>query len=98
MQRNKHHKMFNNLKKKWNVNGLQLFLIICTFAIGGSLCGRVGKYLLDKAEIQNTFLYVLLYILLITLLWPIAVLLVSIVFGQFPFFIKYIQKIKNRFF
>ena len=87
-----------NLKQKWKVNNLQLFLIICTFAIGGSLCGYAGRKILGLITIENKFIYYTLYVLLITLLWPVAVLLVSIVFGQFSFFKKYIQKISKRMF
>lgn len=90
--------MFNNLKQKWQVNNLQLFLIICTFAIGGSLCGFAGRKLLQLLQIERGFLYYVLYILLITILWPIAVILVSIVFGQFAFFKNYIKKIAKRMF
>lgn len=40
--------------------------------------------------------WVLLYIILVTLLWPFCVLLISVPFGQFTFFIKYLAKMKNR--
>ena len=35
--------MFEKLRQKWKVNVLQLVLILCTFAIGGSLTGFAGK-------------------------------------------------------
>lgn len=85
--------MLERLQKKWKVKGPQLALIICTFAIGGSLTGFAGKKIMNWLAIQQDWLWAILYILLITLLWPMAVLLVSIPFGQFPFFIKYIRKI-----
>ena len=80
--------MFQRLQQKWKVNGLQLLLIICTFAIGGSLTGYAGRKLLNEFNIQQSWLWIVLYILLITLLWPLAVILVSIPFGQFSFFLK----------
>jgi hypothetical protein len=85
--------MFERLQKKWKVRGPQLALILCTFAIGGSLTGFAGKKIMNGLAIQQDWLWAILYILLITLLWPMAVILVSIPFGQFPFFIKYIRKI-----
>ena len=85
--------MFEGLQKKWKVNGLQLFLILCTFAIGGSLTGFVGKKIMNAIAIQQDWLWAIIYILLITILWPMAVLMVSILFGQFNFFRKYIRKI-----
>lgn len=85
--------MFEKLQKKWKVNGLQLALILCTFAIGGSVTGFVGKKIMNALSIQQDWLWAVIYILLITIIWPLAVLIVSIPFGQFPFFIKYIRKI-----
>ena len=76
--------MFNKLKNKWKVNGIQLFLIICTFALGGSLCGYAGRKILAQLPIEKGVLWFVLYILLITILWPLAVIVVSIPLGQFP--------------
>jgi hypothetical protein len=85
--------MFERLQQKWKVNGLQLFLILCTFAIGGSLTGYAGRKIMPFLGIGPQWLWILIYIILITLIWPLAVLLVSIPFGQFSFFLKYIKKI-----
>jgi formyltetrahydrofolate-dependent phosphoribosylglycinamide formyltransferase len=89
-------KMFQRLKQKWKVNGLQLALIIITFAIGGSLTGYAGKKLLNLFYIERGWLWIVTYIILICLLWPLAVLLVSIPFGQYKFFTKYIKNIGKR--
>lgn len=88
--------MFEKLKSKWNVSGTQLFLIICTFALGGSLCGRIGKLILDAAGMPKGVLWVVCYILLISLLWPMSVLLVSIPLGQFRFFRNYVRRMTQR--
>jgi hypothetical protein len=88
--------MFERLQKKWKVNGLQLLLILCTFAIGGSLTGYAGRKLMNFISIEQGWLWVVVYILLITLLWPMAVLLVSIPFGQFRFFMGYLKKMGRR--
>ena len=85
--------MFERLQKKWKVKGSQLVLILCTFAIGGSLTGFVGKKILNVLSIQQDWLWAIIYILLITIIWPMAVILVSFPFGQFKFFINYIRKI-----
>jgi formyltetrahydrofolate-dependent phosphoribosylglycinamide formyltransferase len=89
--------MFEKLKQHWKVNGLSLILIITTFALGGSLCGYAGRKLMALTAIDKGALWVVLYILLVTLLWPFSVLLVSIPLGQFNFFKKYISKILRRF-
>ena len=85
--------MFDRLQKKWKVNGFQLALILCTFAIGGSLTGFAGKKVMNALSINQDWLWAILYILLITIIWPMAVLLVSFPFGQFRFFSVYIRKI-----
>ncbi|HPG12193.1 MAG TPA: hypothetical protein PLU37_11720 [Chitinophagaceae bacterium] len=85
--------MFEKLQKKWKVNGVQLALIICTFAIGGSMTGFVGKKIMNSLSIQEDWLWAVIYIILITIIWPIAVIIISIPFGQFSFFSRYIRKI-----
>ena len=85
--------MFERLQQKWKVGGLQLALILCTFAIGGSATGFVGKKIMNALTIPQDWLWAIVYILLITIIWPLAVIIVSIPFGQYPFFIRYIRKI-----
>jgi len=88
--------MFDRLQKKWKVSGGRLALILCTFAIGGSATGFVGKKIMNALAVQQDWLWAVIYIVLITLIWPLAVLLVSIPFGQFSFFSKYIRKIGEK--
>jgi formyltetrahydrofolate-dependent phosphoribosylglycinamide formyltransferase len=88
--------MFERLQKKWKVGGLRLFLIICTFAIGGSVTGFAGKKIMNALAIGQDWLWTVVYILLVTIIWPLAVLIVSIPLGQFRFFTKYIKKIGAR--
>jgi formyltetrahydrofolate-dependent phosphoribosylglycinamide formyltransferase len=90
--------MFTRLKNRWKVNSLNLVLIICTFALGGSACARVGKGILNLTSLEQGFLWWFIYIILITLLWPICVLLISIPLGQFVFFKNYIQRIGAKLF
>lgn len=88
--------MFDGLKNKWKVGGLQLLLILCTFALGGSLCGYAGRKILSLFPLEKGVLWFIIYIVLITILWPVCVLLISIPFGQFPFFKNYLQRIWKR--
>lgn len=88
--------MLERLQKKWKVSGLRLILILCTFAIGGSLTGYVGKKLMNVLDIEQKWLWVVIYIIVVTILWPLAVILVSIFFGQFRFFTGYLKKIGRR--
>jgi hypothetical protein len=88
--------MFEKLRKKWKVNVLQLVLILCTFAIGGSLTGYAGKKIMNILPIEADWLWAIIYIVLVTLIWPFMVILVSIPFGQFRFFINYTRKLGQR--
>ncbi|MDF2384173.1 phosphoribosylglycinamide formyltransferase [Nostoc ellipsosporum NOK] len=88
--------MFKGLQQKWKVSGLRVLLILCTFALGGSLTGIAGRYIMGALGISATWLWVIVYIIIVTLVWPIAVLIVSIPFGQFRFFISYLRKMGSR--
>lgn len=88
--------MFKKLKAHWKVNGVNLVLIIATFALGGSLCGYAGRKLLLLTNLENGVAWIVLYLLLITLLWPVCVLLISIPLGQFAFFKRYINKVWRK--
>ncbi len=85
--------MLERLQKKWKVNGARVLLILVTFAVGGSLTAYAGRRLMDLTGIENSVIWAVVYIILITLLWPLSVLLVSIPFGQLAFFKTYISKI-----
>ena len=88
--------MFERLRKKWKVGGLQLTLILLTFAIGGSLTGFAGKKIMNWLAVQQDWLWAVIYILIISSLWPLAVIIVSIPFGQYRFFMRYIKKIGTK--
>jgi len=88
--------MLERLKQKWNVNGWRLLFILITFALGGSACGYLGKMIMGWMGITG-WIYVPIYIVLITLLWPICVLVLSIPFGQYKFFRGYLRKIFRWF-
>ncbi len=88
--------MLDKLKQRWKVNTLNLVLVIVTFALGGSFCGYLGRKILGATSLDKGALWVILYILLITLLWPFCVLLFSIPLGQFSFFKTYLSKIWNK--
>lgn len=89
--------MFQKLQTKWRVNGWQLALILTTFALGGSACGYVGKKIMNLTGLDKGFIWFVIYILILTIIWPICVLIISIFTGQFSFFRKYIAKIFSRF-
>ena len=78
--------MFGKLGKKWKISGLKLALVISTFAIGGCLCGIIGKKVMVMLHISSPWLWGAVYIIMVSVLWPACILTVSIVLGQFSFF------------
>lgn len=89
--------MFQKLQSKWKVNGWQLTLVLITFALGGSACGFLGKKIMNLTGIDKGFIWFVLYIIILTIIWPLCVLVISIPLGQFRFFRNYIGKIFSRF-
>lgn len=90
--------MFKRLQQKWKVSGGRLFLILCTFALGGSLTGYVARRLMPLLSIEHPVVYLVIYIIIVTLLWPLMVLLVSLPLGQAPFFRHYLQRLGRKLF
>ena len=88
--------MFKKLQERWKVNMWNLLLILLTFALGGSACGKLSGILLNLWSNDKTFIWWTLYVILVTILWPFCVLLISIPLGQFSFFKNYIQRIAKK--
>jgi formyltetrahydrofolate-dependent phosphoribosylglycinamide formyltransferase len=88
--------MFERLQQKWKVNGWRLLLILITFAVGGSLCGYLGRLILNQLSISQSVIRIILYIVIVTILWPFCVLLISLLTGQFFFFRSYLEKMGRR--
>ena len=88
--------MLKKWKEKWQVSWVQFTIIICTFALGGSLCGFTARKLLAFTGIENGVCYLLLYIIIMTIVWPFCIILVSIPLGQFIFFKNYLSKMWTR--
>jgi TctA family transporter len=88
--------MFERLRKKWKVNGTQLFLILCTFAVTGTLTAYISKAITGWVGFneQTFWLWkVLLRLFILIFGYQIIILIVSIFFGQFRFFWNYEKKI-----
>jgi hypothetical protein len=90
--------MFEKLKNRWGVGGWGLFLILVTFACGGSACAYLGRKILGVVYPETGPLRTFLYILLVTVLWPFCVLIISIPLGQFRFFSNYLNRVAKRLF
>jgi folate-dependent phosphoribosylglycinamide formyltransferase PurN len=89
-------KSINKLQQKWGVGPVQFWLIMTTFALGGSLSGYLNKQILNLVFLEKNAAYWLIYPLLLTILWPFSVILVSFATGQFAFFKGYLGRMWGR--
>jgi formyltetrahydrofolate-dependent phosphoribosylglycinamide formyltransferase len=91
-------KAIKSLQEKWKVGAGQFWLIILTFALGGSLSGRLCSYLLKMVFLEKNWAFWLIYPLFLTILWPFSVIFVSFFTGQFRFFKGYLTRVGSRLF
>lgn len=47
-------------------------------------------------QLEKSFLWYFLYLIIVTIIWPICVIVISIPFGQFVFFRSYVKKIFDK--
>ena len=91
-------KHFNKLQQKWGVGAVQFWLIMLTFALGGSLSGYLNKQLLNLVFLEKNVAYWVFYPIVLTILWPFSVIFVSLATGQFSFFKGYLSRMLARLF
>jgi hypothetical protein len=90
--------MFKRLQEKWKVNGTQLFLILCVFAITGSATAYITKQITTwMALVPSSVSYWVIKIAVLIFGYQILILIVAIPFGQFRFFWNYEKKILRWF-
>ena len=89
-------KAFKRLQEKWKLGTGQFWLVILTFALGGSLSGRLCSYLLKLVFLEKNWAFWLVYPLFLTILWPFSVIFVSFFTGQFAFFKGYLGRVGSR--
>ncbi len=88
--------MLSKLQKRWNASPLQILLILVSFALGGSLCGYTARLILGAMPKIHEIVWIVLYILIATLIWPLCVLIIGSMLGQFTFFRDFLLKLKVR--
>jgi formyltetrahydrofolate-dependent phosphoribosylglycinamide formyltransferase len=89
--------MFQRLKRKWNVNSTQLFLILCVFAITGSTTAWLTRQVTHWLQLDaSSFWYWGIKIFILLFGYQVLILLFALPFGQFNFFWKYEKKILQR--
>lgn len=89
--------MFQRLKRKWNVNSTQLFLILCVFAITGSTTAWLTRQVTHWLQLEaSSFWFWAIKISILLFGYQVLILLFALPFGQFNFFWKYEKKILQR--
>ena len=91
-------KAIKRLQEKWKLGTGQFWLVILTFALGGSLSGRLCSFLLKLVFLEKKWAFWLIYPLFLTILWPFSVIFVSFFTGQFRFFRGYLTRVGSRLF
>jgi hypothetical protein len=84
--------MFEKLKAKWKVDGFQFFMIMCTFAVTGTLTAYISRFITSWVGFndQTFWLWKLLLRLCVLIFgYQAIILVVSFLFGQFRFFWAY---------
>jgi folate-dependent phosphoribosylglycinamide formyltransferase PurN len=89
-------KGINKLQAKWGVGPVQFWFIILTFALGGSLSGRLTSFLLKLVFLEKNWAFWVAYPVFLTIIWPFSVIFVSFLTGQFSFFKGYLSRMGSK--
>jgi len=88
--------MLNGLRQRWKVGNSQLLLILCTFAVTGTLTAYISRAITSWVGLDETDFWGWKILLRLTVLifgYQVIILIVSMLFGQFRFFWNYEKKI-----
>lgn len=89
--------MFKKLQQKWKVNGTDLALILCTFAVTGTLTAWISRQITGWLQVEKySFGWWALKIGVLLLGYQVLILIIGFCFGQFRFFWNYEKKILRR--
>ena len=86
--------------EKWKVGPLQLTLILCTFAVTGTLTAWISRQAPGWVGIEPDDHWAwrtLLRLVVLIFGYQVIILVVALFFGQFSFFWNYEKKILRRF-
>jgi formyltetrahydrofolate-dependent phosphoribosylglycinamide formyltransferase len=89
--------MFKKLQQKWKVNGTNLALILCTFAVTGSLTAWISRQITGWLAVDKYSAgWWLLKVGVLLIGYQVLILIIGFCFGQFRFFWNYEKKILRR--
>ena len=90
--------MLKKLKQHWEVSTNELILILCTFAVTGTLTAWLSKKVTEWLSIdQYGFAWWSAKIIILIFGYQVIILIIGFCFGMFPFFWRYEKKILSRF-
>ena len=90
--------MLNRLKKHWKVNNNHLILILCTFAITGTITAWLSKKVAEWLLFDKYgFAWWSSKVLVLIFGYQVIILIVGCCLGMFSFFWNYEKKILRRF-
>ncbi len=88
-------------KERWQIkSNYQLVIIFIVFAINGSLSAKIVFFLMKVVGLNkqnlNLIFYYLIFIIIVTLIYPFLLIANGFIFGQFEFFFRFSRKmLKN---
>jgi formyltetrahydrofolate-dependent phosphoribosylglycinamide formyltransferase len=89
--------MLKRLREKWRVNNRDLFLILCTFAITGTLTAYLTKEITSWLQLERfSFSWWMLKVGVLLIGYWILLIIVGSFFGQFNFFWSFEKKLLRR--
>lgn len=90
--------MLKKLKQHWEVSTNELILVLCTFAVTGTLTAWLSKKVTEWLSIDPYgFAWWATKIIILIFGYQVIILIVGFCFGMFSFFWKYEKKILSRF-
>lgn len=90
--------MLKKLKQHWDVSTKELILILCTFAVTGTLTAWLSKKVTEWLSIDPYgFAWWATKIIILIFGYQVIILIIGFCFGMFSFFWRYEKKILSRF-
>ena len=85
-------------KERWQIkSNYQLVIIFIVFAINGSLSAKIVFFLMKVVGLNkqnlNLIFYYLIFIIIVTLIYPFLLIANGFIFGQFEFFFRFSRRI-----
>ncbi|MTI22811.1 prolipoprotein diacylglyceryl transferase [Fulvivirga sp. RKSG066] len=91
-------KWFKKLEERWQVSSWQVVIILIVFACTGFTIMFLKEPILDLiiAEEERTWVFSVLYYLLILPVYNVVLLIYGLLFGQFKFFWAFEKRMFRR--